>query len=128
MRPASGGGQPSYLDLVEAAAVFADQDLVCRAHAFRGGALTAVGATLRLDLTGAELAPAGATIDARCFGAQIVVVVPEHWAVELAGATVAGNWQLAPAGASASPPLTLTGLALAGEVTLQRSSLRRSWD
>ena len=72
--------------------VFNSVRLTSRATALRRAGLTAVFGKLRLDLTGAQLDPAGARVSATSIFGHIDVIVPEGWAVEVRGLPIVGAW------------------------------------
>ena len=74
-----GGEQDDEIDLVS---IYTGRDLSSRAAAFRGGSALAWYGGGSLDLRGATLDPAGATLRIRTIFGGFRLVVPEGWRVE----------------------------------------------
>lgn len=89
----------------------------------RGGSLTAVMAGCELDLTGAKLAPEGATLDVFTMWGGIDLKVPEDWNVVAEVLPVMGAYEdkrrpVSAAEGVARPTLTVSGMALMGGVSV----------
>jgi len=72
--------------------VFNVVKLANRSAALRGGSLTAVLGTLRLDLTEAALDPMGARVSATAVFGSIDMIVPKGWQIEVRGLPIFGGW------------------------------------
>lgn len=89
----------------------------------RGGSLTAVMAGCELDLTGAKLAPEGATLDVFTMWGGIDLKVPEEWNVVAEVLPLMGAYEdkRRPSPATEGvvrPTLTVSGMALMGGVSV----------
>jgi predicted membrane protein len=73
-------------------AVFAPARLTSKAARLRRIDATAVFTSLRVDLSGATLDPAGARVAATSVFGNVVVVVPHGWDVDVRGVPVLGGW------------------------------------
>ena len=72
-------------------AFFRNLDLKSTAEDYRGTGFLAFIGHVKLDLTGAELAPEGATIEVFAMWGALEVRVPSHWSVELRVAPFMGG-------------------------------------
>lgn len=92
-------------------------------NGLRGGSLTAIMAGCELDLTGAELAPEGATLDVFTMWGGIDLKVSEDWNVVAEVLPVMGAYEdkRRPSPAAEGvvrPTLTINGMALMGGVSV----------
>jgi predicted membrane protein len=78
-------------DDIALAAIFDSLDLESHATSFRGGSLLTWFGGGTLDLRGATLDPAGATLTVRAIFGGGLLVVPEDWQVDLRVMSIVGG-------------------------------------
>ena len=111
-----GGERDDEVDLVS---IYTGRDLTSRAAAFRGGSALAWYGGGSLDLRGATLDPAGATLTVRTIFGGFRLVVPETWRVEnrlIAIFGGVGDARDASLVDELGPTLVLEGFALFGGI------------
>lgn len=111
-------------------AIFDGVQLASRTAAFRGGEAIAWYGSLDLDLREAHLDPGGAHLRAMSIFGGTRIVVPDDWAVELHGKTIAGgvmNDTDRSLGDGPGPRLVVEATALFGAVEVtSRSDLEEA--
>jgi len=110
---------------VSGLSVFNVVKLTSRSPALHAGALTAVLGTLRLDLTGATLDPAGARISVAAVLGAVDLIVPKGWQVEVRGLPILGGWDDTTSKADQSPDsprLRVQALAVLGGLEVKHHS------
>ena len=108
-------------DDVELVGIFDQAQLVSRAERFRGGRVVAWFGAAQLDLRGATLDPAGASLVARSAWGGIDITVPEGWRVEMHGLAVFGatpDMTAVEGLADDAPVLEVRAFAVFGAVTV----------
>jgi hypothetical protein len=119
-----GGEMDDEFDLV---AIYDELSFSSHALAFRQGSVLTWYGGGTLDLTEANLDPAGATLVVRAIFGGIQLVVPQTWPVEIQVASVFGGVADARDQASVSPDaprLTLTGTAVFGGVAVLAAAVQ----
>lgn len=117
--PEAAGGD----DALNLFVIMGGREVRNTASGLRGGSLTAVMAGCELDLTGAKLAPEGATLDVFTMWGGIDLKVPEDWNVVAEVLPVMGAYEdkRRPSPAAEGvvrPTLTISGMALMGGVSV----------
>jgi len=108
-------------DEVDLVVIFDGLEFASRAPAFRRGSILTWYGGATVDLTGAALDAAGATIDVRTVFGGLQVIVPATWPVDIQVMGVFGGVADARDGdeaAEGGPRLVLTGWAIAGGVSV----------
>ena len=99
--------------------IFDGVELENRSTEFRGGTTVCWYGAQRLDLRGAQLAPGGATLRARCVFGGLQVLVPETWRVKVRSTPVFGGVQDDSAGPDGEGPLLeIDALCVFGGVSI----------
>jgi hypothetical protein len=104
-------------DEIDFVAIYEGRDLRSTASAFRGGSVLTLYGGGTVDLRGATLDPAGATLELRAVFGGIRLVVPETWRVDLATIGIiggVGDGRDQDRVALDAPTLRLTGYACFG--------------
>jgi hypothetical protein len=103
-------------DEIDLVATFGPMDFKSTADAFRGGSVTTWFGGGTLDLRGATLDPAGATIHANALFGGGNLIVPDDWRVETRLVGIGGAGDGRPDGnpAAGGPTLVLEGTAIFG--------------
>lgn len=117
--PEAAGGD----DALNLFVIMGGREVRNTASGLRGGSVTAVMAGCELDLTGAKLAPEGATLDVFTMWGGIDLKVPEDWNVVAEVLPVMGAYEdkRRPSPAAEGvvrPTLTISGMALMGGVSV----------
>ena len=104
-------------------AMFGGGDRRIDAQNLPGGEISAIFGGFEVDLRHAGLAGGQATIDCNVLFGGVDIQVPEHWTVEVRGASLFGGFsdETRPPRADAptpAPKLTVTGYAMFGGVTV----------
>lgn len=105
-------------------AMFSGGEKRITAQDFRGGEVSAMFGGFEIDLRGAALAEAQATIDVNAMFGGVDIQIPETWIAEVKGTALFGGFTdetippATPAGAPAPPRLIVTGYAMFGGVTV----------
>ncbi|HUY99209.1 MAG TPA: DUF5668 domain-containing protein [Thermomicrobiaceae bacterium] len=99
---------------------FGGNELVSHSPAFVGGSLTAMFGGITLDLRQAQLAAAGAAVDATAAFGAVKILVPSGWQIAISGLPIFGGYDDktksdGPLPADA-PVLTVNAIALFGGV------------
>ena len=105
---------------LEAAAVLSERLAVSRSAAFEKAEAAALVGRLTLDLTEAQLAPAGGRVDAFVFGGKLEVRVPEDWTVVRGDQVLLGAYVNRARREAADPEkvLRLDGLVIGGAIVV----------
>jgi Cell wall-active antibiotics response 4TMS YvqF/Domain of unknown function (DUF5668) len=108
-------------ELVRLWALFASHEVVSTSQRFRGGAISVIFGSARLDLREAILDPGGATIAVTALFGSVDVLVPRGWRVETSGVPIfAGfNNKTQPALAAEASTLRVDVIAIFGGVDLK---------
>ncbi len=103
-------------DEVDLVATFAPLEFASTASSFRGGSVTTWFGGGTVDLRGATLDPAGATLHANALFGGGSLIVPEDWRVETRLIGIGGAGDSRPDGnrAEGAPTLRLEGTAIFG--------------
>ncbi len=103
-------------DEIDLVATFAPMAFESTARAFRGGTVTTWFGGGTLDLRGAQLDPAGATIHANALFGGGNLVVPDDWRIETHLVGIGGAGDSRPDGnpPAGGPTLRLEGVAIFG--------------
>jgi predicted membrane protein len=93
------------------------------AQDFRGGEVSAVFGGFEIDLRQAALAEVQATIDVNLMFGGVEIQIPDHWTVEVRGASLFGGFAdetrpPRPDAPTPAPKLIVTGYAMFGGVTV----------
>jgi predicted membrane protein len=105
-------------------AMFSGGERQVTAQDFRGGQVSAMFGGFEIDLRGAALAEAQATIDVSAMFGGVDIQIPETWVAEVKGTALFGGFSdetlppATPAGSPAPPRLIVTGYAMFGGVTV----------
>jgi len=106
-------------DLVALSTIFDGAELRSTAMAFRGGSSICWYGGQLIDLRGANLAPEGATLEARCVFGALQVVVPDTWRVDVRPRAIFGGTDDRSSGPDGEGPLlTIEALAVFGGVSV----------
>ena len=105
---------------MEALAAFSERRAVSRSVAFEKAEVAVLAGRLKLDLTEAQPAPAGASVEAAVFGGKLEVRVPEGWTVVRGEQVVLGAFVNRTRDAQADPEkvLRLEGLVVGGAIVV----------
>ncbi len=109
-------------DELDVAVIFEGLEANSRASSFRGGEIVASYGGGKLDLRGATLDPAGATLRVRAIFGGLEIIVPDSWPVEVHATSVFGGVDDATDPAAAdplSPTLVLDVLPLFGGTSVR---------
>lgn len=119
------GGVADAANRVSSLVILGEQHVISRASAFRGGTLTAILGEVKLDLRQASIDPDGAVIDTFSSLGDVTVIVPANATVHASGMPVLGDFEdkTRPTNPDepAGPVITVTGVALLGDVTIRSS-------
>lgn len=127
VRRPSAGGEPSLDDTVSLTTVFGDRHVASTTTAFQGGVMTVVFGDLDLDLSRAQLAPTGATLDVVSVFGDADIIVPPGWEVQVNRTEILGDVKdrttppIAPTPtAPPRPRLTIRATAILGDVDVRQ--------
>lgn len=110
-------------DTVSSFSMFGEANLTRHSQAFAGGQLVEIFGDTNLDLRPATIAPEGAHIDILALFADVKIIVPAGWRIELTGIPVFGEYSdrtnEGRALPSDAPTLTVNTLAVFAEVKVE---------
>ena len=117
-QPPDAAPEPGKLNLW---AMFSGGERRIDAKDFRGGAIGAMFGGFEVDLRGATMAEAQATIDISVMFGGVDIQIPESWVAEVKGTALFGGFTddtTPPAPGQPAPHLIVTGYAMFGGVTI----------
>lgn len=103
---------------IEALAAFCERRAVSRSASFEKAEAAVLAGRLTIDLTGAELAPSGGSLEAAVFGGRLQVRVPGDWTVVRGEQVLLGAYVNRTDRSQADPEkiLRLEGLVVGGAI------------
>lgn len=109
-------------DRIELTTIFSEREIVSTATDLRQVTVTTVFGEVDLDLSRANVAPAGASVDVTAVFAEATIIAPPGWNVTVNGTAILGevNDKTAPRKEPGLPTLAIQATAIFGEVTVKQ--------